>query len=153
MLALALTLGCAGVAELPEVPPDAGGGALSPGSVRVRLVFGADADLDLYVTDPRLETVYFANTPIRSGGAIGPDRRCESASPRIEQVTFRDAPRGRYRVGVDFPRRCRLAVGSVPFLVIVEIGAQRIEQRGEVDFARFEPRVLDFDVGGSDSAP
>jgi hypothetical protein len=144
--ALAVALGCASHPEPPATPSDSAIDRITAGAVRVRLVFGAEADLDLYVTDPLLETVYFANTPIRSGGAIGRDRRCESPAPRIEMVTFPKAPAGRYRVGVDFPRRCRLSVRRAPYLVIVEDGSRRIEQRGEIDFARFQPRVIEFDL-------
>jgi hypothetical protein len=149
-IALAAALGCASRLEPPATPPEPEVDALIPGTVRVRLVFGAEADLDLYVTDPLMETVYFANTPTRSGGAISSDQRCESPAPRIEEVTFRQAPAGRYRIGVDFPRRCRLGVRTVPYLVIVEDGAQRVEQRGEIHFAHFEPRVLEIDLLSSD---
>jgi hypothetical protein len=37
--------------------------ALAPGELRVLLVFGGAADLDLFVTTPSQETVYFANSP------------------------------------------------------------------------------------------
>ena len=35
--------------------------------VTVQLAFGEEADLDLYVTDPLLETVYFARHESRTG--------------------------------------------------------------------------------------
>jgi hypothetical protein len=49
-------------------------------------------------------------------------------------------------VGIDFPRRCRISIDRVPYLVVVERGGQRHEQRGEIDFARFQSRVLEFGV-------
>jgi uncharacterized protein YfaP (DUF2135 family) len=77
-----------------------------PGGVRIRLIFGAEADLDLYVTDPALETVYFGNNPSLGGGVLTRDLRCDAAAPRREVVTFRVAESGRYRVGVEYARGC-----------------------------------------------
>ena len=44
----------------------------------VQLAFEADTDLDLYVTGPLLETVYFANLASKSGGELSADVRCDS---------------------------------------------------------------------------
>ena len=52
--------------------------ALTAGMLLLRLAFGAEADLDLYVTDPQLETLYYANTPVRSGGELLEDQRCDA---------------------------------------------------------------------------
>ena len=117
--------------------------APAPGELRVELVFGAGADLDLYVTDPAQETVYFANTPLAgSGGRLEADLRCDAAAtPRIETVVFASAPPGRYRVGVDRAGTCE-AGGSAAerFLVTVEFG--RAAARG----ARRDPaRALPAD--------
>jgi hypothetical protein len=122
-------------------PPD--------GALRIQLAFGAEADLDLYVTDPQQETVYFANTPSRSGGALEADLRCDAPSPRIERVVFPAPEPGRYRVGVDFPARCdgRRRGGPVALLVVLEHGALRHEQRGVIHPLRFEPVVLEVEIG------
>src|SRR5262245_1845234 len=64
-----------------ELPAPAGG-------LRVERHFGAEADLDLYVTDPLQETVYFANSPTRRGGRLEQDLRCDAATPRSEVVVF-----------------------------------------------------------------
>ena len=70
------------------------------------LAFGADADLDLYVTDPLLETVYFANQSSRSGGQFLEDVRCDEEQIKVEEIRF-DAPMpGRYRIGIDYPNAC-----------------------------------------------
>lgn len=90
------------------------------GELRFALAFGGEADLDLFVTGPRQETVYFANTPSAVGGELEADLRCDAPAPRAEIVTFRDAPAGRYRVSVDFPRRCDgEAEGAAPYAVHV----------------------------------
>ena len=132
----------------PEAaPPPADANGLEAGSVRVRLFFGDAADLDLYVTDPFQETVYFANTPARSGGALREDLRCTAAAPRTETVVFPDAPAGRYRVGVDYPERCRRAPDPIPYRIVVEADGMRRDQPGEIGFGHFEGVVIEFDVG------
>ena len=113
----------------------------------MRLAFGEEADLDLYVTDPAQETVYFANAvSAASGGALEADLRCDAPAPRVEAVRFAPAPPGRYRVGVDHPARCGSRRGPVPFVVVAEFGAQRLERRGEVALGQFLPVVLEFEV-------
>jgi hypothetical protein len=125
--------------DAPEAP--------APGALVVRLAFGAAADLDLYVTDPLRETVYFANTPSRSGGRLDRDRTCSDAAPRIESVVFERPPPGRYRVGIDYPKSCDGSDSTAPYVLTVqhrEDSAQRIE--GSAAPRRFEPVVLEVDV-------
>jgi hypothetical protein len=116
--------------------------------VVVRLAFGPEADLDLYVTDPLLDTVYFARHESRTGGVIGADVRCDSSGPRVEEVRFDKIWPGRYRVGVDFPRRCDGARPPAPAAYAVEVNANGKTHRasGIVNLEFFEVIVLDFDV-------
>lgn len=135
-------MGCA-AAPLPETRP---AGGPPPAGLRVSLVFGAEGDLDLYVTDPFFETVYFANTPSRaSGGALDADRRCDSPAPRVETVRFERPRPGRYRVSVDYPERCGSVRAPLPFRVVVEHGSQREERAGEISLGEFLPVVVEFD--------
>lgn len=160
-MALALALGCTGCALLGpsdrRAPADeandlaaaftAGDEAwAAQADLRVRLAFGEDADLDLYVSDPMGETVYFANRVAASGGELHLDRRCGDAAPRIEEVVFPSARPGRYRVGIDFPERCDGGVGDAAFAVVVDARGRREERRGAVSLLRFEPIVLEVDV-------
>jgi len=143
----AWALACAGpLVTAPAIPPAP---APQPGALRVRLVFADAADLDLYVTGPLLETVYYANTPSKIGGELANDERCDAPPGiRVETVTFAAAPPGRYRVGVDFPERCRLPARRVAFAVVVEgVGLHR-EHAGEIELGVFEPLVLEFAVDG-----
>ena len=122
--------------------------ALAPaggGQLRVHLAFGAEADLDLYVTGPLQETVYYANTPSRIGGELLDDRRCEHAGPRIESARFPLAP-GRYRVGVDYPHACGETRAPVPFALLVETPAGRQQIRGLAVHQVFEPVVFEFEL-------
>lgn len=121
-----------------------------PGGLRVELHFGAEADLDLYVTDPRLETVYFANTPTRRGGVLERDLRCDAPAPRTEVVVFEEAPPGRWRVGVDFPRRCGTLARRVPYVLVLRADGLRREQHGEIEFGHFELRALEVELPGTE---
>ncbi len=112
----------------------------------MELVFGADADLDLYVSDPSQETAYFANTPVRSGGALAADLRCDAQAPRVEVAVWETPAPGRYRVGVDFPERCSGGADAAPFQLRVRGPGVQRELRGEAAFGRFDSRVLEFEI-------
>jgi hypothetical protein len=116
------------------------------GGVVVRLAFGADADLDLYVTDPLLDTVYFARHETRTGGRIEADVRCDSTGPRIEEVRFEDPLPGRYRIGIDYPRACDGASESAAYAVAAYASGESYTTQGSVTLERFEVVVLEFDV-------
>jgi hypothetical protein len=145
LCALAFGLACAGASPPPPAPaPEE---APPPAELRVALVFGAEADHDLYVTDPFEETVYFANTPSRaSGGALDRDQRCDAPAPRVERVRFARPAPGRYRVGVDHPERCTGGGGRTAFRLVVEWKGERIERRGEIELGEFQPAVLELEL-------
>ncbi len=120
------------------------------GGLQIRLAFDEAADLDLFVTDPNHESVYFANSPTQSGGTLLQDRRCDDSSPRVETVRYVNPLPGRYRVGVDFHRRCsetplsgREAKQGL-FVVRVEGGTLDRVREGVVAPGRFEVIVLEF---------
>jgi hypothetical protein len=141
-VAVLVSIGCASppAAEMPipDAPP------LTPGALRVRLVFDAHVDLDLYVTGPRLETVYFANTESREGGILEADRRCDAPAPRVESVVFPGATTGLYRVGVDFMMRCDGSTDESRYRIVFENpdGTSQLV-RGTARFGVFESRVLE----------
>jgi hypothetical protein len=108
-------------------------------------------DLDLYVTDPALETVYFANRRSSSGGQLARDLGCgevSSGSPSVEEVTWPLPRPGRYRVGVDFIDACGSGLAQAEFRVRVDGAWGPIERSGTVSLERFEPAVLEFDESG-----
>ena len=158
-VAIALAQGCAASKTPPPAPAKLAGGAAADALARsldapheaaagafvVRLAFDASADLDLYVTDPLTETVYFANTPVRSGGALAADRTCDDSPPRVETVVFERPPPGRYRIGVDHIRSCG-AVQPAPFAVRAQLGARRVDATGALPLGRFDPIVLELDL-------
>ena len=122
------------------------GGA--PGVLELRLAFGGQADLDLYVTGPTLETLYYANTPIRSGGELLEDQRCAAErgdADRVEVVRFATPLAGRYRVGVDHPSSCSGDADVVPYVLSIDSSDGRKTLRGLSKRLRFDPIVIEFD--------
>lgn len=118
----------------------------SPG-LRVRLAFPASADLDLFVTGPLEESVYFANERSKIGGELERDVRCDaSGRPRVETVRFPEPPPGRYRVGIDFPSRCDSGSEPVAFTVMLEHGADEKTQTGIIRPHDFLTIVLEHHV-------
>lgn len=103
------------------------------GALRVRLAFGAEADLDLYVTDPRAETIYFANERAAAGGRLVADARCDSPSPRIEEVVFAAPLPGSYRIGVDYMlyrAECGEQPAVMAYVLAIDTPAGRRFERG-----------------------
>lgn len=110
----------------------------------VTLTWAEPVDLDLYVTTPRWETVYYGNP----GRAFERDARCADAAgaARIERARWRSPVPGRYRVGVDFPERCRGDAREVSYRIVVDVAGVRREREGVARFQRREPAVLEVDV-------
>ncbi len=117
-------------------------------SIVVRLQFDADVDLDLYVTDPLLDTTYFARHETRIGGQLTKDVRCDSEGARVEEVRFKDLWPGAYRIGVDFPRRCdgQRSKQPAPYAVEVSANGKIHKVHGSVHQEFFEVEVMRFTV-------
>ena len=133
----------------PDAPPPPAAPIAAADGLQVALLWSAPVDLDLYVTDPAAVTVYFANSPIPSGGRLLTDLRCADRpadGPRVEVAGFTDPPPGTYRVGVDFSDRCGAPVVPVAYRVVADVGGRRHEKTGTIEFERFQPIVLEFGV-------
>jgi hypothetical protein len=147
LLALAVG-GCAGSpVSMPSPPlPEV---ASQPG-LTVMLTWDAPADLDLYLTDPTAETIYFANTPSRTGGSLIRDTRCSDVratrAPYIEVVHVPEPAPGGYRVGVDFIERCGRETTPVAFRTVVQLDGSRRETVGTIQLEEFQPIVVEFEL-------
>ena len=126
----------------------------SESGLRVLLAFGSGADLDLYVTDPLEETVYFANSPSASGGRLEADLRCDSpgGGDRIEVVRFAAPLPGRYRVGLDHPEGCGVARPAGFALAVVREGAVEVRS-GTLQPLEFRLAALEFEVAEGAAGP
>ncbi len=147
-VAAAIVSGCAAERRAPPSPPPAAA-AGTPGmdGLRVVLLWGDPVDLDLYVTDPVLETVYFANNSSTSGGKLDRDASCRDAKEeRLEATRWREPPRGHYRVGIDFSDRCGQDTREVRYRLVVDVRGKRLEKEGTVRLARFIYEAIEFDV-------
>ena len=120
--------------------------------LHIHLIFGEEADLDLYVTGPGSETIYFGNNPSRAGGVLESDQRCDVPAPRIERIRVPAAASGRYRVGVEFAAKCRTLRGPVPYRIEVRGNDLQIDQPGKISLGHFENVALEFDLPSESSS-
>lgn len=130
----------------PIVPPVAPTGAL-----QVTLAWSAPVDLDLFLTDPAGEALYFANNPTRAGARLASDARCAAlaaGAPAREVAVVAAPAAGRWRVGVDFMDACGTGRETVPFRVAVDLGGARRAVAGEARAGRFAIVVVEFGVDG-----
>ncbi len=119
------------------------------GGLNVFLTWSAPVDLDLYLTDPTLETVYFGNNPSSTGGQLLRDAQCRDVrkpGPFVEQAHMSAPQAGRYRVGVDFIDCCAAPRQPVSFRVVAEFGGARREITGTAVPEQFQPLALEFEL-------
>ena len=148
LLMMLLVSGCA--ARAPLAPPPAP--VVEPGDgVVVTLTWAAPVDLDLYVTDPTWETVYFANNPNRAGGRLERDERCgeNTIGTRVELIRLPPAI-GPYRVGVDFIDACGSDIDQASFRVVAAVTGDQREVTGIATSNVFAPIVLEVTVDRRD---
>jgi uncharacterized protein YfaP (DUF2135 family) len=151
VLVVLTTPACRARRAVSYPPPPAPAAAVPGGNqLLVTLIWAAPVDLDLYVTDPTWETVYFANTPGRTGGRLTRDTRCSDVAAgagAFVEVASTASPRaGRYRVGVDYIEACSGAAAPVSYRITVEHGERRREATGTLRLEEFQPIVVEFDL-------
>jgi hypothetical protein len=150
-LALLLTLGlasCGSRTAVPVEPPPASPIAARNG-LEVSLLWNAPVDLDVYLTDPTWETLYFANNPTRGGGKIERDTRCvvpPATPPFVERAHVDEVKPGPYRIGVHFIDACGSDVGEASFRLVVDLEGKRFERVGSVRRDEFRVVALEFEV-------
>lgn len=125
--------------------------------LRVMLTWDGTADLDLYLTGPSWETVYFGNNPSSEGGKLERDVRCadlsEAGEPPLESATFAEPAAGHYRIGVDYMEACGGQSDPQPYRLLVEYGGVRHEQVGVARHHEFVPIVLEFELRQMSNGP
>lgn len=103
---------------------------LGTGDIQVTLRWATTDDLDLYVTDPAGQVVFYGNPSIASGGQLDVDANAgcgESNQTPIENIFWppSQAPTGAYKIEVNLYSRCNPGNNPIPFEV-------RLLVRGEV---------------------
>jgi uncharacterized protein YfaP (DUF2135 family) len=131
--------GCAAQRVAPPAVP-----ATAERGLVVTLAWSAAVDLDLYVTTPGGETIYYANPR----DAFVRDARCADgdAGSRSEAVRWRTPAPGRYRLGVDFQEACAGDVHEAPYRLVVDLDGARTEHEGVARLLVREPWVAEVDV-------
>lgn len=80
-------------------------------TLRIELTWKAPVDLDLFVTGPSGETIYFGNKQSKIGDKLIEESNCESLTSKPshlrEAVLIPAAQGGKYRVSVDFIFQCQ----------------------------------------------
>ncbi len=103
------------VSQLDKLIADAGG---QIGPVTVSLAWNTTDDLDLHVTSPEGDTVYYMNRKGTSGGYLDVDMQAENfVENPIENIYWTAPPHGTYTVSVN--RFSRRTEGDVSFKIRV----------------------------------
>jgi uncharacterized protein YfaP (DUF2135 family) len=91
--------------------------------VQVSLAWDAPTDVDLHVTDPANEEIYFANTTSASGGELDLDSNAACSIDNInnENITWpvNGAPNGTYTVELVYWSACTQAQTNYTVTVFV----------------------------------
>jgi hypothetical protein len=145
LLTQIILAGCAG--DLRETSTSPAPTPVRPaGTLEIRLQFGEQADLDLFVTDPDQETVYFGNNPSRTGGRLEGDVRCKAPAPRTEVVHYANPKPGRYRVGIEYNRSCVFRRKPADYRIDVRADGFERTLSTQIEPGRFEHKALEFSL-------
>ncbi len=121
-------------------------------SLIVEIAWNDPVDLDIFLTDPPGETVYFANRLAKGGAVMGRESGCAEAAqgdgPYSETIRIPTALSGRYRVSVDFIKDCGNTTLKADLRVVVKSADGTVLGRGksDVQYRNLNPVAWEFDV-------
>jgi len=108
---VALVLAVGSMAPAVANPLKAGEGAV------LELIWQVPVDLDLFLTGPGGETIYFGNRTARLGHQMIAESDCAAVSereaPYIERAQIPIAHSGTYRASIDFIKHCGMGESTV----------------------------------------
>ena len=125
--------------------------ALGTGDVQVTLRWQTVDDLDLWVTDPNGEAIFFNHPSSESGGQLDVDANANCVDPVSHPVEnifwpYQGAPSGHYRVEVMYYAHCRSGEETpVSFHVRVLVDGQVREFDGQVATVGEKVLIFEFD--------
>ena len=102
----------------------------SSGQLQVTLAWNTGADIDLYVTDPNGETIYYGSNTSSSGGHLDHDARGNcggSGAATVENVFWaNNPPRGTYKVEIHYwaGSDCSTNAGPTPTTLSISAGGR-----------------------------
>lgn len=110
---------------------------LGTGVIQSTLRWATTDDLDLSVTDPSGQRVYYRNKKVASGGELDVDSNADcqdTITNPVENVFWpaTGAPPGNYVVRVNLYKRCTTQAGPVPFRLRLLVQGQTRELTGNV---------------------
>ncbi|MCL2650064.1 MAG: S8 family serine peptidase [Candidatus Azobacteroides sp.] len=125
------------------------------GDVQVLLNWNNYNDLDLIVTDPYNEQVWFKNRRVSSGGQLEIDMNVEypdSKTP-VENIYWGQggAPNGTYNVYLLYYRRHEPQIDSTPYNIKVKYGGKTEEYSGEIKKADKIFHICTFTLGTAEN--
>ncbi len=101
------------------------------GAIQVTLAWAGAADVDLYVTDPAGQQLFYNNKAVNSGGILDRDARGNCGSPstgaaNVENVYWNSGqpPRGNYNVEVHNYDACGGPAGPTSATVSISVGGR-----------------------------
>ncbi len=107
----------------------------SSGQIQITLAWGSGADLDLYVTDPAGETIFYNHTESASGGVLDHDARgncrTDQSDNMVENVFWQqeNPTSGTYTVEVHFwkgSNGCSAGAGPTDAILSIAVGGEVI---------------------------
>lgn len=122
--------------------------AVGTGDVQITLTWHSSIDLDLHVTDPNSEEIYYSHMQSASGGQLDRDNRCsgfEMGRPENIYWPAGGAPRGQYKVTVVYYNSCANS-GPTPWTVRVISKGQASTYSGTIGTSGDEQDVTTFTV-------
>lgn len=90
------------------VEPTVLGSFPASGRMDITLSWSGAADLDLHVTDPYAETIYYFHPTSESGGSLQQDGECAGSGDHQETVSYPSgmAASGMYQISIHYFRAC-----------------------------------------------
>ena len=131
----------------PTVTPEP---ELGTGDVQITLRWNSLNDLDLFVTDPSGNTIFYDKPSVPSGGMLDVDsnRNCNTdvSSRPVENIYWPPsaAPRGRYQVKVKFYQQCGSSPLSDAYTVSVLVDGNTSETTGIADVVGTQTLIAVF---------
>ncbi|MFB2835849.1 hypothetical protein [Floridanema evergladense] len=119
---------------------------LGTGVIQTTLRWSTKDDLDLAVTDPSGQTVFYRNKKVASGGQLDVDSNagCQNTITNpVENVFWPStgAPPGNYLVRVNLYQRCATQTGQIPFRLRLLVQGRTQELTGNVDDSK---KIVNF---------
>ncbi len=122
--------------------------------LRLELIWNEAVDLDLFVTGPAGETIYYGNKQSKNGNKVVEESNCKSlvAQPKFlrEVVIIPSAQRGKYRVSVDFIFHCGtgLEKADAELILFNDLTSDQLSDQKIVVRRQFLNTVaMEFEVG------